>query len=74
MSLLERSNPVNWWYILYLNFLKQFAVTKFVPLIHSVCLTENKNIVEPEDISMARKIDQTLKVSKLERCSQNGDT
>ena len=51
------------------------AVTKFVPSIHSVYLPENKNIVEPEDISMARKIDQTLKIHKLERkCIQNGYT
>ena len=36
---------------------------------------ENESIVEPEDISMARKIDQTLKIHKPERkCSQNGDT
>ena len=51
------------------------AVTKFVPSIQSVYLPENENIVEPEGISMARKIDQTLKIHKLERkCSQNGDT
>ena len=38
-------------------------------------LTENENFVEPEDISMARKIDQTLKLHKLERkSSQNDDT
>ena len=50
------------------------AVTKFVPSIHSVYLPENENIVEPEDISMTRKIDQTLKIHKLERkCSQNDD-
>ena len=49
------------------------AMTKFVLLIHSVYLPEN--IVEPGEISMARKIDQTLKIHKLERkCSQNGDT
>ena len=43
------------------------AVTKFVPSI--------QNIVEPEDISMTRKIEQTLKIHKLERkCIQNGDT
>ena len=48
------------------------AVTKFVPSIHSVYLPENENIVQPEDISKARKIDQTLKIYKLERkCSQN---
>ena len=41
------------------------AVTKFVPSIHSVYLPESENIVQPEDISMARKISQTLK------CSQN---
>ena len=51
------------------------AVTKFVPSIQSVYLPENGNIVEPEDISMARKIDQTLKIHKLGRkCIQNGDT
>ena len=51
------------------------AVTKFVSSIHSVYLPENENIVKPEDISMVRKIDQTLKIHKLERkCSQNGDT
>ena len=51
------------------------AVTKFVLSIHSVYLPKNENIVKPEDISMARKIDQTLKIHKLERkCSQNGDT
>ena len=33
------------------------TVRKFVPLIHSVYLPENENIVEPEDISKARKID-----------------
>ena len=49
-------------------------VTK-VPLIHSVYLPENENIVEQEDISMSRKIDQTLKIHKLEiKCIQNGDT
>ena len=48
---------------------------KLVPSIHSAYLPENENIVEPEDISMARKIDQTLKIYKLERkCIQNGDT
>ena len=51
------------------------AVTKFVPSIHAVYLPENENIVEPEDIIMTRKIDQTLKIHKLEKkCSQNGDT
>ena len=51
------------------------AVTKFVPLIPSAYLPENENIVEPEDISNARKINQTLKIRKLERkCSQNDDT
>ena len=51
------------------------AVTKFVPLIPSVYLPENENIVEPVDISDARKINQTLKIQKLERkCSQNDDT
>ena len=50
------------------------AVTKFVPSIHSVYLPENESIVEPEDISMGRKMDQTLKIHKPERkCSQNGD-
>ena len=51
------------------------AVTKFVPSIHSVYLPGNENIVKPEDISMARKIDQTLKIHRLQkRCIQNGDT
>ena len=51
------------------------AVTKFVPSIHSVYLTENENVVQPEDISKAKKIHQTLKKLKLERkCSQNGYT
>ena len=31
------------------------ALTKFAPSIHSVYLPENENIVEPEDVSMARK-------------------
>ena len=36
---------------------------------------EYENIVEPEDVSMAREIDHTLKIHKLERkCIQNGDT
>ena len=43
------------------------AVTKFVSSIHSVHKPENENIVKPEDISMARKIHQTLKILKLER-------
>ena len=38
------------------------AVTKFVSSIHCVCVAENENIVKPEDISMARKIYQTLKI------------
>ena len=38
------------------------AVTKFILSIHSVYLTENENIVETEDISMARKIDETMKI------------
>ena len=51
------------------------AVTKFVPSVHAVHLPANENIVEPVDISMARKIDQTLKIRKLERkCIQNGNT
>ena len=51
------------------------AVAKFVPPIHSVNLPENENIVEPEDTSEAREIDQMLKIHKLERkCSLNGDT
>ena len=50
-------------------------MTKFVPSIYFVYLPENENVAEPEDISMARKIEQTLKIHKLERkCSQNGDT
>ena len=39
------------------------AVTKFVPSIHSVYLPEIENIVEPDDISMAWEIDQTLEKS-----------
>ena len=51
------------------------AVTKFVPSIHFVYLPESENIVESQDISVTRKINQTLKIHKLERkCSQNGDT
>ena len=51
------------------------AVTKFVLSIHSVYLPEKENIVEPEDITMARKIDEILKIHKLERkCNHNGDT
>ena len=51
------------------------AVPKFVPSILSVYLPENENIAKPKDISMVRKIDQILKIHKLERkCSQNGDT
>ena len=51
------------------------TVTKIVPLIHSVYLPENKNIAESEDISMARKTYQTLKIHKLERkYIQNGNT
>ena len=51
------------------------AVTKFAPSIYFVYLPENENVVELEDTSMARKIEQTLKIHKLERkCSQNGDT
>ena len=43
--------------------------------IHSVYLPGNENVVEPEDITMARKTDQTLKVNKVKRKrSQNGDT
>ena len=43
------------------------AVTKFVQSIHSVYLSENENFVKPEDITMARKINQTLKIHKLDR-------
>ena len=51
------------------------AVTKYVPSIHFAYPPENENLVDPEDISMARKIDQTLKIHKLEiKCIQNGDT
>ena len=51
------------------------AVTKFVPSIYSVYLPENENIVKLEDIRMVRKINQTLKIHKLEtKYSQNGDT
>ena len=42
------------------------SVIKFILSIHSVYVLENENIVEPEDISMARKINQTLKIHKLE--------
>lgn len=50
------------------------AVKKFFPSIHSVYLPGNENVVEPEDITMARKADQTLKVNKVKRKrSQNGD-
>ena len=51
------------------------TVKKFFPSIHSVYLTGNENVVEPEDITMARKTDQTLKINKVKRKrSQNGDT
>ena len=51
------------------------AMTKFVTSIHSVYLPGNENIVEPGDITMARKIVQMLKVNKLEKkCNQNGNT
>ena len=51
------------------------SVTKFVLSIHSIYLRVTENIVEPEDISMARKIDQAFKIDKLEiKCSQKGDT
>ena len=44
------------------------AVTKFVLSIHFVCLPENENVFELEDISMAtRKINQTLKIQKVEK-------
>lgn len=33
------------------------AVKKFVPSIHFVYVPEIENIVEPEDVGMARKID-----------------
>ena len=41
------------------------AVTKFAPSIRQVYLPENENFVTPEDINVARKINQTLKVHKL---------
>ena len=41
------------------------AVAKFAPSICSVYQPESDNIVEPEDISMARKMDQPLKINKL---------
>ena len=51
------------------------AVTKVLPSFRSVYLPENKKFVKPEDLSMARNINQTSKIHKLERnCSQNGDT
>ena len=45
-------------------FLLEFldAVTKFLPSIHFVYLPEIEKIFEPGDISMARNIDQTLKM------------
>ena len=51
-------------YLFNVIFRKEFfeAVTKFVPSIHSVCPPENENIVEPEDISKARKINQMLRI------------
>ena len=38
------------------------ALTKFVPLTHPVYPPESKDIVEPGDISEARKIDQMLRI------------
>ena len=43
------------------------AETKFVPSIHSTYLPKNDNIFEPEVISKARKINQTLKMHTLEK-------
>ena len=54
MTFFERSNLVNWWKYSLLEVSE--AVTKFVLSVHSVYLLENENIVEPEDISMARSI------------------
>ena len=57
MSFFERSNLVSWWYIIHLNSVTIEAVKKFVPPIHFVYVPEIENIVEPEDVGMARKID-----------------
>ena len=43
------------------------SMAKLVPSIHSVYLPGNENIVKPEDISIARKTNQTLKIHKAER-------
>ena len=73
MLFLERSNPVNWWYVLHLHFLRLWR--NFFSSIHLVYLSEKEDIIDPEHISKTRKIDQTLKIHKLERkCRQNGDT
>ena len=45
------------WYIIHLNSVTIEAVKKFVPPIHFVYVPEIENIVEPEDVGMARKID-----------------
>ena len=72
MSFIERSNPVNWWYMLPLNFLR---LGQNLPCRFLLYTYLDESIFEPEDINMARKIDQTLKVNKLERkCSRNDDT
>ena len=73
MLFLERSNPVNWWYVLHLHFLRLWR--NFFSSIHLVYLSEKEDIIDPEHVSKTRKIDQTLKIHKLERkCRQNGDT
>ena len=43
------------------------SIAKPVPSIHSVYLPGNENIVKPEDISITRKTNQTLKIHKAER-------
>ena len=63
------TNPVNWWYILHLNFL-----TLWQNLFRHCILFWKYNRAR-RYISMARKIDQTLKIHKLERkWSQKSDT
>ena len=61
--------------VLYCSFEFFEATTKFSPSCHTVNLPGNQNIAEPEAIRKGRKIDETLKIDKLERkCSQIGDT
>ena len=58
---------------LVVNYPLEFSetVTKFILSIHFVCLPENENVFELEDISMARKINQTLKIQNLEKKMQS---